>query len=29
MIGSEDMDIDAVCEDGKVVPIFRHGNWAF
>ena len=26
MIGSEDMDIDAVCEDGKVVPIFRHGN---
>ena len=29
MIGSEDMDIDAVCEDGKVVPIFRRGNWAF
>ena len=29
MIGSEDMDIDAVCEDGRVVPIFRHGNWAF
>ena len=29
MIGSEDMDIDAVCENGDVVPVFRHGNWAF
>ena len=29
MIGSQDMDIDAVCEDGRVVPIFRKGNWAF
>ena len=29
MIGSQDMNIDAVCADGKTVPIFRHGNWAF
>ena len=29
MIGSEDMNIDAVCRDGKTVPIFRNGNWAF
>ena len=29
MIGSQDMSIDAVCADGKTVPIFRDGNWAF
>ena len=29
MIGSQDMNIDAVCADGKTVPIFRNGNWAF
>ena len=29
MIGSQDMYIDAVCADGKTVPIFRDGNWAF
>ena len=29
MIGSEDMNIDAICADGKTVPIFRNGNWAF
>ena len=29
MIGCADMHIDAVCEDGKTVPIFRNGNWAF
>ena len=29
MIGSEDMNIDAICTDGKTVPIFRNGNWAF
>ena len=28
-IGSEDMNIDALCRDGKTVPIFRDGNWAF
>jgi len=29
MIGTADMAIDAVCEDGSVVPVFRNGNWAF
>jgi len=29
MIGCKDMHIDALCENGKVVPIFREGNWAF
>ncbi len=29
MIGSEDMDIDAICRDGSVAPVFRKGNWAF
>ena len=29
MIGSEDLDIDAITRDGKTVPIFRNGNWAF
>ena len=29
MIGCADMAIDAVCEDGRTVPIFRDGNWAF
>ena len=29
MIGSEDMNIDAICRDGRKVPIFRNGNWAF
>jgi aminopeptidase len=29
MIGCDSMDIDAICADGKVVPIFRKGNWAF
>ena len=29
MIGSADMSIDAICAAGKVVPIFRNGNWAF
>ena len=29
MIGCDSMNIDAICEDGKVVPIFRSGNWAF
>ncbi|MBQ7160797.1 MAG: aminopeptidase [Clostridia bacterium] len=28
MIGTADLDIDAVCADGKTVPIFRNGNWA-
>ena len=29
MIGAADLDIDAVTRDGKTVPIFRKGNWAF
>ena len=29
MIGCDTMDIDAITEEGKVVPIFRSGNWAF
>ena len=29
MIGSADLSIDAVCDGGKVVPIFRSGTWAF
>ena len=29
MIGCDTMNIDAYTQDGKVVPIFRNGNWAF
>lgn len=29
MIGSEDMDIVGVKEDGTTVQIFKNGNWAF
>ncbi len=29
MIGTEDLSIDAICEDGKEIAIFRNGNWAF
>ena len=29
MIGTEDMDITAVLEDGSEVAIFKGGNWAF
>ncbi len=29
MIGYEGLDIDAVTRDGKTVPIFRKGRWAF
>ena len=29
MIGCDTMNIDAICADGKVFPIFRNGNWAF
>ena len=29
MIGSEDLSIDAICNDGKTVPVFKNGNWAF
>ena len=29
MIGYEGLDIDALTEDGQLVPIFRRGRWAF
>ena len=29
MIGCDSMNIDAITGDGKVIPIFRSGNWAF
>ncbi len=29
MIGCDTMNIDAVCENGETVAIFRSGNWAF
>ena len=29
MIGCATMNIDAITRDGKTVPIFRKGNWAF
>ena len=29
MIGTKDLNIDAKTRDGKTVPIFRNGNWAF
>ena len=28
MIGYEGLNIDAVCEDGRCVPVFRNGSWA-
>jgi len=29
MIGCCTMNIDAITRDGKTVPVFRNGNWAF
>jgi len=29
MIGSEDLDIEGITEDGRKVQIFKHGAWAF
>ena len=29
MIGTEDLSITAVTRDGKRVPVFENGNWAF
>ena len=28
MIGSNQMDIDGIREDGTRVPLFRNGDWA-
>ena len=29
MIGTADLSIDALCENGQTVPLFRDGTWAF
>lgn len=29
MVGSAQMNIDGITEDGKLEPVFRNGNWAF
>ena len=29
MIGSDTLNIDAITKDGRTVPIFRNGEWAF
>ena len=29
MIGSQDLDIIGICENGEEIPIFKKGNWAF
>ena len=29
MIGSAEMNIDGITEDGQIEPVFRNGNWAF
>lgn len=29
MIGSKDLDIAGICEDGSEIKIFKNGNWAF
>lgn len=29
MIGSAQMNIDGITEDGKLEPVFRNGSWAF
>lgn len=29
MIGSAEMNIDGVTQDGQIIPVFRNGNWAF
>ena len=28
MVGSADMNIDGITQDGSIIPIFRNGNWA-
>ena len=29
MIGSKDLNITGYTKDGKAIPIFQNGNWAF
>ena len=29
MIGSAELDIDGISEDGQRIPVMRSGEWAF
>ena len=29
MIGTRELSVDGIKQDGSVVPVFRHGNFAF
>ena len=29
MFGTKEMNIDGICEDGTIVPVFRNGNFVF
>ena len=29
MFGTKDMEIDGYTKDGKIIPIFREGNFVF
>jgi leucyl aminopeptidase (aminopeptidase T) len=29
MVGSPQMDIDGILEDGRLEPLMRKGEWAF
>ena len=29
MIGTSDLDITGIAEDGSEIPIFRNGSWCF
>ncbi len=29
MIGSNQLDVDGICEDGRREPVMRAGEWAF
>ena len=29
MIGTEDLDITGITENGERVPVFRNGSWCF
>ena len=29
MVGTADLNIDGITQEGELVPIFRNGTWAF
>ena len=29
MLGTKDLDITGICQDGSEIMIFKDGNWAF